>query len=63
MNEQNFRINDPVYEFVTNDTLQCKDCAFLMDGNTIECEKYLKKPGYVLYGSKPCPQYCKRSVK
>ena len=49
--------NDPVLEAVKNSALQCEDCAFMLPGNTIECEKYFEKPGYVLYGTKPCPKY------
>lgn len=40
-----------------NKELQCGTCRYLMPENTIACEKYIKKPGYVLYGTKPCPQY------
>lgn len=29
----------------------------MIPGNTIECDKYYEKPGYVIYGSKPCPKY------
>ena len=54
------RVNDAVLEFVDNKDLQCADCAYCMERSTTECEKYLKKPGYVFYGTKPCPQYRKR---
>lgn len=49
--------NDPVWEPVKNSGLQCADCAFMLPDNTVECEKYYQKPGYVLYGTKPCPNY------
>ena len=49
--------NDPVFEAVENDALQCRDCVYMIPGNTIECDKYYEKPGYVIYGSKPCPKY------
>ena len=60
-NDAHSRFSDPVFEIVTNNSLQCADCKFLMEDSTVACEKYLKKPGYVIYGLKPCPQYCKHS--
>ena len=54
--------NDPVWEAVENDALQCRDCAYMIPGNTIECDQYYEKPGYVIYGTKPCPKYSKKAA-
>lgn len=40
-----------------NQDLQCGTCRYLMSESVIACEKYVKKPGYVLYQTKPCPDY------
>ena len=40
-----------------NRDLQCWTCRYLMPKSVIACEKYVKKPGYVLYQTKPCPDY------
>ena len=40
-----------------NRDLQCGTCRYLMPKSVIACEKYVKKPGYVLYQTKPCPDY------
>lgn len=40
-----------------NQDLQCGTCRYLMPKSVIACEKYVKKPGYVLYQTKPCPNY------
>lgn len=54
--------NDPVWEAVENDALQCRDCAYMIPCNTIECDQYYEKPGYVIYGTKPCPKYSKKAA-
>ena len=40
-----------------NRDLQCGTCRYLMPKSVIACEKKKKKPGYVLYQTKPCPDY------
>ena len=40
-----------------NQDLQCGTCRYLTPESVLACEKYVKKPGYVLYGTKPCPDY------
>ena len=40
-----------------NQDLQCGTCRYLMSESVIACKKYVKKPGYVLYKTKPCPNY------
>lgn len=49
--------NDPVFELVENSALQCGDCAYVIPDKTTECDKYYEKPGYVIYGTKPCPKF------
>lgn len=51
---------DNLPELITNDTIQCKDCVFRYDKRVIECEKYIRKPDYVLDKEAPCPKYQKR---
>lgn len=44
-------------EVHTNEALECKDCAFRRRV-VGDCEKFpTRKPGYVLRGEKPCPEY------
>lgn len=44
-------------EVHTNETLQCKDCAFRRPV-VGDCEKFpQRKPGYVLRAEKSCPEY------
>ena len=54
--------NDPVVEAVKNSALQCADCAFMLPGNTIECEKYFQKPGYVLWNETLPQVYAKSRI-
>lgn len=53
------RINDPVYEPVTNAMLQCGTCAHVHQETTAQCDIYRRKPGYVINGTRPCPYYQK----
>ena len=40
-----------------NQDLQGGTCRYLMPKMVLACEKYVNKPGYVLYKTKPCPEY------
>ncbi len=39
----------PVFEQVTENEMCCRGCIYSMN-NALECEKYIRKPGTVLYG-------------
>ena len=43
-----------------NEELQCGKCRYVIPGNTMACEKYLEKPGFVLYRTKKCPDFAGR---
>ena len=40
-----------------NRDLQCGTCRYLMPKSVIACEVYVRRPGYVLYQTKPCSEY------
>ena len=45
---------------LSNDDLQCRDCAYRTDPLVMECVIYAEKPGFVVYGTKPCEDYRKK---
>ena len=51
-------VNGP--RLMTNDELQCRNCAYRTDPSVMECVIYKEKPGFVICGTKPCEDYKKR---
>lgn len=48
--------NEPVFNFIRNSTLICKDCKYKIDGVVRECNVYERKPA-VIFSSGACPYY------
>lgn len=49
--------NLPIASSKTNDELECKNCRFVDNSKTIECEKYFLKPDCVLNNTGTCPKF------